>query len=69
MYAFLPWLPATASRRACFLGTPTGGNPQDTANFTGVWHLYIAHTFDGGPTWALVDATPLILYSAVNMPG
>lgn len=41
-----------------FLGTPTGGNAQDTANFTGVWHLYIAHTYDGGATWALVDATP-----------
>ena len=33
-----------------FLGTPTGGNAQDTANFTGIWHLYIAHTFDGGAT-------------------
>jgi hypothetical protein len=41
-----------------FLGTPTGGNAQDTANFTGVWHLYVAHTFDGGATWTLVDATP-----------
>jgi len=41
-----------------FLGTPTGGNAQDTANFKGVWHLYIAHTFDGGATWTLVDATP-----------
>ena len=41
-----------------FLGTPTGGNAQDTANFTGVWHLYIAHTYDGGATWTLADATP-----------
>jgi hypothetical protein len=41
-----------------FLGTPTGGNAQDTANFIGVWHLYIAHTYDGGATWTLVDATP-----------
>lgn len=41
-----------------FLGTPTGGNAQDTANFTGVWHLYIAHTYNGGATWTLVDATP-----------
>jgi hypothetical protein len=41
-----------------FLGTPTGGNAQDTANFTGVWHLYIAHTYDGGASWTLVDATP-----------
>jgi hypothetical protein len=41
-----------------FLGTQTGGDAQDTANFQGVWHLYIAHTFDGGATWTLVDATP-----------
>lgn len=41
-----------------FIGTPTGGNYQDTANFQGVWHLYIAHTFDGGRTWVTRDATP-----------
>jgi len=41
-----------------FLGTPTGGNYQDTQNFQGVWHVYIAHTFDGGHTWTTVDATP-----------
>lgn len=41
-----------------FLGTPTGGNPQDQATFTGVWHLYVAHTYDGGATWVTSDATP-----------
>jgi len=41
-----------------FLGTTTGGNYQDTANFQGVWHLYIAHTFDGGKTWVTTNATP-----------
>lgn len=41
-----------------FLGTPTGGNYQDTNNFAGVWHLYIASTFDGGLTWVTVDVTP-----------
>ncbi|MGI8656674.1 MAG: Calx-beta domain-containing protein, partial [Pyrinomonadaceae bacterium] len=40
-----------------FLGTPTKGNLQDRA-FPGVWHLYIAHTYDGGLTWTTVDATP-----------
>ncbi|HKF42609.1 MAG TPA: Ig-like domain-containing protein [Thermoanaerobaculia bacterium] len=40
-----------------FLGTPTGGNFQ-SANFDGVWHLYSAHTYDGGATWTTVDATP-----------
>jgi hypothetical protein len=41
-----------------FLGTPTGGNYQDAANFTGVWHLYVAVTYDAGRTWSLSDATP-----------
>ena len=37
-------------------GTSTG-NSNDTT-FTGVWHLYVAHTFDGGNTWTVSDATP-----------
>jgi hypothetical protein len=41
-----------------FVGTTTGGNYQDTNNFHGVWHFYIATTYDGGMTWYLVDATP-----------
>jgi hypothetical protein len=41
-----------------FLGTPTGGNYQDTANFNGEWHMYIATTYDGGQTWTTVDTTP-----------
>lgn len=41
-----------------FLGTTTGGNYQDAANFTGVWHLYVATTYDGGQSWVTVDATP-----------
>jgi hypothetical protein len=41
-----------------FLGTPTGGNYQDAKNFTGVWHLYVAVTYDAGRTWSLSDATP-----------
>ncbi len=41
-----------------FIGTPTGGNYQDTANFKGVWHLYVATTYDGGKTWQTADATP-----------
>src|ERR1700736_904299 len=39
---------------------PTTGD-SNTSNFTGVWHLYIAQTFDGGKTWTTTDATP-------NMP-
>jgi len=40
-----------------FLGTPTGGDDQ-AASFAGVWHLYVATTYDGGATWTTVDATP-----------
>jgi CARDB protein len=41
-----------------FIGTPTGGNYQDTANFKGEWHLYLATTYDGGQSWVTSDATP-----------
>ncbi len=41
-----------------FLGTPTGGNYQDTAHFMGIWHFYVATTYDGGNSWFLVDGTP-----------
>jgi hypothetical protein len=40
-----------------FLGTPTLGDPQ-SADFLGVWHLYVAFTYDGGRTWTITDATP-----------
>jgi PKD repeat protein len=40
-----------------FLGTTTEGPFQD-ANFTGEWHLYIAHTFNRGANWTTIDATP-----------
>jgi hypothetical protein len=47
-----------------FLGTPTGGyyqdptNPTTGAGFQGVWHVYVAITYDGGQTWKTIDATP-----------
>jgi hypothetical protein len=40
-----------------YLGTATKGNASDAA-FTGVWHLYASHTYDGGKTWQTVDVTP-----------
>ena len=40
-----------------FLGTPTVGDTQ-SADFRGVWHLYVAFTYNGGSTWTTVDATP-----------
>jgi hypothetical protein len=41
-----------------FLGSPTPGNLQDTANYKGIWHAYVASTYDGGKTYFLADATP-----------
>lgn len=40
-----------------FLGTTTPGDDQKET-FSGVWHLYVAATYDGGATWRTVDATP-----------
>jgi hypothetical protein len=44
-----------------FLGTTTKGvapNFYEASNFTGVWHLYVATTYDRGATWTTVDVTP-----------
>ncbi|HVH85649.1 MAG TPA: sialidase family protein [Terriglobales bacterium] len=40
-----------------FLGTQTQGDTQ-SADFLGLWHLYVAFTYDTGRTWTTVDATP-----------
>ena len=40
-----------------FLGTTADGNDQPDT-FPGVWHLYIAYTYDAGASWTTVDATP-----------
>ena len=40
-----------------FLGTQTSGDTQ-SADFLGVWHLYVSFTYDGGRTWTTADATP-----------
>jgi len=36
---------------------PTTGTSNDET-FTGIWHLYVAHTFDGGKSWTTSDVTP-----------
>jgi len=43
-----------------FLGSPTAGagGSSNAADFNGIWHLYVAFTYDGGATWKTVDATP-----------
>ncbi|MDX6450069.1 MAG: hypothetical protein QOH16_118 [Gaiellaceae bacterium] len=43
-----------------FLGSSaaSAGAFGDDPNWPGIWHLYVAETFDGGNTWTTVDATP-----------
>ncbi len=56
--AFPYVVPGDAGRAAVtFLGTPTTGGLQGNG-FRGVWHLYVATTYDSGATWTTVDATP-----------
>jgi hypothetical protein len=40
-----------------FLGTAAAGAYQ-AGDFNGVWHFYVAHTYDQGADWTVVDATP-----------
>src|SRR5439155_13507187 len=40
-----------------YLGTKSAGSLQ-AREFPGVWHMYIATTYDGGNTWHNVNATP-----------
>jgi hypothetical protein len=59
--AFPAAVAGDADRAAvAFLGTPYGGGGAfgDNPNWPGVWHLYVATTYDGGKTWTTVDATP-----------
>ncbi len=40
-----------------FYGSTTAGD-ANSASFNGIWHLYVAHTFDGGLHWTTSDVTP-----------
>lgn len=57
--AVFPAVVAGDPDRAAFAfhGTPTAGN-FGAIDFPGVWHLYVATTYDGGRTWVTVNATP-----------
>jgi hypothetical protein len=62
--AFPAAVAGDAGRAAvAFYGSKTGdeGGDSNADNFAGVWHLYVAHTFNGGSTWTTTDVTP-------NMP-
>jgi len=41
-----------------FLGTTTVGDSSLDTNFPGIWHLYVATTYDAGNSWVTIDATP-----------
>ena len=37
---------------------PDASDPEDSGGFAGVWHLYVAFTYDGGQTYHVVNLTP-----------
>ncbi len=41
-----------------FLGTTTPSSSGDDPASPAVWYLYVAHTYDGGATWSVSNATP-----------
>jgi hypothetical protein len=56
--AFPAAVAADAGRAAvAFYGSTTSGD-QSANSFNGIWHLYVASTFDGGLHWTTTDATP-----------
>src|SRR5213083_1674973 len=56
--AFPAAVAGDAGRAAvAFYGSTTSGDGSANS-FNGVWHLYVANTFDGGQTWTTTDATP-----------
>lgn len=57
--AVFPAMVAGSAGRAAmaFYGTTEEGSVNDF-NSEGVWHLYVAHTYDGGQSWITVNATP-----------
>jgi hypothetical protein len=57
--AFPAAVAGSAGRAAvAFYGSTTAAGDSNLGDFTGVWHLYVAHTFDGGSTWTTTDVTP-----------
>ena len=55
-----------------FLGTTASGNATgDDPSFPAVWHLYVAHTYNGGASWVTVDVTPTdpVQRSTICMAG
>src|SRR5437879_7326529 len=56
--AFPAAVAADASRASvAFYGSTTSGDGSANS-FSGVWHLYVSNTFDGGLHWTTTDVTP-----------
>ncbi len=59
--AFPAAIGGDAGRAAVAFYASKGGAGDSSADgYTGVWHLYVAETFDGGDTWTTTDATPTL---------
>ena len=43
-----------------FYASKAGSGGSSADGYTGVWHLYVAETFDGGNHWTTTDATPTL---------
>ncbi len=57
--AFPAAIGGDAGRAAVAFYASKGGNGDSSADgYTGVWHLYVAETFDGGDHWTTTDVTP-----------
>ena len=56
--AFPEAVAGDAGRAAVAFYGSTAGGDESGHGFAGLWHLYIAETFDGGAHWTTVDATP-----------
>jgi hypothetical protein len=54
-----PYVIAADANRAAvaFYGSTTAGD-ESANGFKGIWHVYVASTFDGGAHWSTTDATP-----------
>src|ERR1700719_3782033 len=59
--AFPAAIGGDANRAAvAFYGSKGGAGDSSADGYTGVWHLYVAETFDGGDHWTTTDVTPTL---------
>jgi hypothetical protein len=57
--AFPAAVAGDAGRAAvAFYGSTSATGDSSADTFPGLWHLYVAHTFDGGAHWTTTDVTP-----------